>query len=98
MTEEMFRAVLETANVKSDKDGWATLPEGRLMTLYAAHNGVQLTVAKVEALRTAQGIVRARSSKGEVFLLNLDDLFAAALDGGADAAAGRKAGFLGAAR
>ena len=95
MTDEMFRAVLETAGAKNDKDGWSALPEGRLMTLYAAHQGVPLTIAKVEAVKVAQGVVQARSSKGDTFVVSLDDLFAAALDRGSEAAAGRKAGFLG---
>ena len=95
MTDEMFRAVLETAGAKTDKDGWSALPEGRLMTLYAAHDGVQLTVAKVEAMKTSARVVWARSNKGETNLVSLDDLFAAALDRGNEATAGRKAGFLG---
>ena len=95
MTEEMFRVVLETANAKSDKDGWTTLPEGRLMTLYVAHHGVQLTVAKVDAVRCSSGIVKARTSKGDTFLLALEDVFATALDAGTESAAARKAGFLG---
>lgn len=95
MTEEMFRVVLESSNAKTDKDGWSALPEGRLVTLYAAHNGVPLTIAKVEALRAAQGVVRARTSKGDTFLVHLDDLFAAATDAGSESPAGRKAGFLG---
>lgn len=95
MTEEMLKAVLETAQAKSDKDGWASLPEGRSLTLYAAHNGASLTVTKVEAIRVSHGILRARSAKGQTFLLALDDVFAAALDGGSETASGRKAGFLG---
>ena len=95
MTDEMFSAVLETAGAKNDKDGWSALPDGRLMTLYVSHNGVPLTISKVEALKTSKRIVWARSSKGETFLLSLDDLFATALDRGSEAAAGRKAGFLG---
>jgi hypothetical protein len=100
MTDEMLHAVLETAGAKLDKDGWSTLPEGRLMTLYAAHAGVSLTIAKVEAVKVgaatkAPRIAWARSSKGETFVLELDDLFAAAVDRGNDPQAGRKAGFLG---
>ncbi len=91
----MLRAVLDTGNAKTDKDGWFTLPEGRLMTLYVAHNGVQLTVAKVEALKNSGSIVRARSSKGETFLLSLEDIFAAAFDAGTESSAARKTGFLG---
>jgi hypothetical protein len=97
MTEEILRAALETAEAKTDKDGWAELPDGRTMTLYAAHEGVSLNVAKVEALKMTHGLVRARSVKGETFLLALKDVFAAALDGGAVGKSGqsRKAGFLG---
>ncbi len=95
MTDEMLHAVLETAGAKLDKEGWSALPEGRLMTLYAAHGGVPLTIAKVEAVKVSQRIAWARSSKGETYVVNLDDLFAAAMDRGHDPQAGRKAGFLG---
>lgn len=95
MTEEMFRAVLETAQAKTDKEGWATMPEGRSLTLYAAHNGVPLTVAKIDSLRVSQEIIRTRSVKGQTYVLALSDVFAAALDGGSDTPGGRKAGFLG---
>ena len=95
MTEELLHAVLETAGAKPDKDGWSTLPDGRLMTLYAAHAGVPLTIAKIEAVKTNQRIAWARSAKGEIYVVNLEDLFAAAMDRGHEAQAGRKAGFLG---
>ncbi len=95
MTDEMLHAVLETAGAKIDKDGWSALPEGRLMTLYAAHAGVPLTIAKIEAVKSSQRITWARNNKGESYVLNLDDLFAAALDRGHEPQAGRKAGFLG---
>jgi hypothetical protein len=95
MTEEMLRTVLETAQAKADKDGTTALPEGRHMTLYAAHAGVGLTVGKVERLRIAQGTVRARTAKGETFVFALEDVFAAAIEGGSEAAMSRKAGFLG---
>jgi hypothetical protein len=95
MTDEMLRAVLEAGGAKADKDGWSALPDGRLVTLYAAHDGVGLTVAKVEAVKLTGRILSARSVKGEVFLLSFEDLFAAALDRGNESPSGRKAGFLG---
>lgn len=95
MTEEMFRVVLETSNAKADKDGWSALPEGRQMTLYAAHNGVSLTVAKVEAVRSAGAFLKARTVKGDTFVLALEDVFATAFDAGTESPAARKAGFLG---
>lgn len=95
MTEEILRAALETAEATTDKEGWSELPEGRTMTLYAAHDGVSLNVSKIEALKMANGLLRARSLKGETFLLALKDVFAAALDGGGKPGQSRKAGFLG---
>jgi len=95
MTEDMLRAVLDTAQAKSEKDGGAALPEGRHLTFYAAHDGVSLSVSKIEHVRVSQGIVRARNGKGETFILALEDLFGAAVDGGTEALGARKAGFLG---
>jgi hypothetical protein len=95
MTEEMLRVVLETANAKVDQDDWSAMPEGRHLTLHAAHDGVGLTAGKLVAIRVVQGVVRARNLKGETFMIALADLFAATLDGGAESASGRKAGFFG---
>jgi hypothetical protein len=41
------------------------------------------------------GLLKARSTKGETFLLALKDVFAVAVDGGGKSGQGRKAGFLG---
>jgi hypothetical protein len=95
MTEEMLRAVLDTAHTKTDKDGFNVLPDGKPLTLYAAHNGVPLTVAKVESIKVSGAFMRAVTVKGETFVLALDDVFAAAVDGGSEASHSRKAGFLG---
>ncbi|MDI1433549.1 MULTISPECIES: hypothetical protein [Polyangium] len=95
MTEDMLRTVLDTASVTTDPEGWLRLPEGQLLTLYVAHDGVSLNIAKVESLRIAHGVIRARSIKGESFFVAREDLFAVSVDGGTKLAAGRKAGFLG---
>jgi len=95
MTEDMFRTVLDTIGAKTDEEGWMRLPEGQLMTLYAAHDGVALNIAKVETVRASHGILRARSSKGETFFVAREDLFAVSVDGGSQVTSGRKAGFLG---
>jgi hypothetical protein len=95
MTEEILKAALEAAEAKTDKDGWAELPEGRVLTLHAAHEGVLLNMTKIEAIKSVHGLLRARSIKGELFVLAMKDVFAVALDGGGKAGQGRKAGFLG---
>lgn len=95
MTDDMFRSLLDDIGAKRDDDGVLHLPEGKLVTLYAAHDGVSLTVAKVEGLRLSNGVIRARSVKGESFFIAREDLFAISVDGGTQVQAGRKAGFLG---
>ncbi|MEZ4298176.1 MAG: hypothetical protein R3B70_24705 [Polyangiaceae bacterium] len=90
----MLKTVLETAQTK-EEDGWQVLPSGRMLSLYAAHDGVSLTVQKIDAVKIAHGMLHARNHKGEVFLLALEDLFAAAFDAGSESKAVRKAGFLG---
>lgn len=95
MTDAMLKAVLETAQAKTEPSGVSTLPAGRTLTLYAAHGGVSLTVAKLDSLEVVDRVVRAKNAKNEVFLLALEDVFAAAVEGGGALAAGRKAGFLG---
>jgi hypothetical protein len=95
MTDDMFRSLLDDIGAKRDDDGVLHLPEGKLVTLYAAHDGVSLTVGKVEGLRVSNGIIRARSVKGESFFIAREDLFAISVDGGTQVQAGRKAGFLG---
>jgi hypothetical protein len=97
MTEEMLKAVLDAAHTKAEKDGTATMPEGRTLTLYAGHTGVSLPIAKVESVRVKSGVVSARTTKGETFVVALADVFAASIDGGGSGSSsgGRKAGFLG---
>jgi hypothetical protein len=92
MTQEHLAAILELISAKTDKDGWSIFGEGRGLTLYVAHEGVQLTVPRVEALMVKGGLMRARTAKGEVYLLALEDVFAAAAE--AAAVNVRKAGFV----
>ena len=94
MTEAMLKAIL-TASETSLKDGFAELPGGRTLTLYVAHDGVSMSVGKVASLRVNDEILEARSNKGELYVLNLSDVFAASVSGSQEAGKGRKAGFLG---
>jgi hypothetical protein len=92
MTEEHLSALLGAAEAKKDGEGWMRPPEGRNITLYVSSNGASMTVGKVEALRVAGQLLRARTVRGEEFVLALEDVFAGAVD--APATAGRKAGFV----
>jgi hypothetical protein len=91
MTDEHLAALLAAAEAKKDKEGWHRPPEGRPMTLYAAAGGALLTVTRVEAVRADKGLVQARTTKGETYVLALADLFAGAVE--AQQSTARKAGF-----
>jgi len=92
MTEEHLTALLAAADAKKDDQGWTTASDGRTWTLYVASGAATLTVNKVEAVRIERELLRARTSKGELFILSLRDLFAGAVD--APTSSNRKAGFV----
>jgi hypothetical protein len=91
MNQEQLSAILDLLSAKVDKEGWSTFPDGRGLTLYVAHGGVQLTVPRIEAVIAKQGLLRARTAKGETYLLALEDVFAASIEGTPQQA--RKPGF-----
>lgn len=94
MTGEYLQTILKNVQAKLDKEGFFTLPEGSTLTLYLAHGGVGLTVNRVESLRVEGNLVEARirSGKRETFMVELGDVFAAALDG-APGSPPKRAGF-----
>ena len=92
MTEEHLASLLSSAQAKKDGEGWHVAADGRHVTLYAAANGASLNVGRVEALRRDGALLQARTVKGEVFLLALEDVFAAAVEAAPTGA--RKAGFV----
>jgi hypothetical protein len=93
MTGEHLETILKNAGAKSEKDGYSGLPEGTSMTLYISHDGVSLTVSRVEGLKVDGELVYARTAKGERYAIGRTDLFAVAIDGAATGAPVRRAGF-----
>ena len=91
MTQEHLSAILDLISAKTEKDGWSVFPDGRGLTLYAAHDGVQLAVPRVEGIAVKGGLLRARTTKGELYVLTLEDVFAVAAE--ATPTQARKAGF-----
>jgi len=91
----MLQVVFDRAEAKRKKDGSIELPEGRTLTLHAAHDGVALAVSKISWLRIKDGVLEACDVQGEQFVLALEDVFATAISGGSRGKPGRKAGFLG---
>jgi hypothetical protein len=92
MTGDHLEAILKNAQAKSEKDGYSVLPDGATMTLYAGHDGVPLTVPRVDGVKLEGEIVYARTARRETFALSRVDLFAVALEGAVGQPA-RRAGF-----
>jgi hypothetical protein len=92
MVGDSLTAIFEKAQAKADKDGLLVLPEGTTATLYASHNGVGLTVSKVDAIRKEGDMIHARTAKKETYVVEIGDLFAVALEGNQGSPA-RRAGF-----
>ena len=95
MTKDMFDTILERAECVANDEGGSKLPEGRMLTLYLSRDGASLQVSRVIDLKLDSSVVEAVNNKGELFVVALDDLFAASVSGGSKLATGRKAGFLG---
>lgn len=94
MTGEHLDAILKVAGAKTEKDGWATLPDGNTMTLHIAHDGAAMNVPRIESVKQDGELIFARNPKKELFVLVRGDIFAVALEG--EATAGkvvRRAGF-----
>ena len=93
MSPEHLQALLAVAEAKKDEKGWSKVPNGRLITLYAASNGAGLTVSRIEAVRLEDGLLKLRTVRSEIFVLALVDVYGGAVEAPA-AAGGRKAGFV----
>jgi hypothetical protein len=73
--------------------GFRELPEKVRLTLYVARGGVGLTVPGIEAIARKGLSVHARTAKGELYVVQLEDVFAANVEGKIKSKTERKAGF-----
>jgi len=94
MTGEQLETILKAAHVgKAESDGYAPLPEGTTLSLYVAHDGGTLTIARVDGVRIDGELVYARTTKRETtYVVVRSDVFAASIDGAAGQPP-RRAGF-----
>ena len=92
MTLEHWAALIEASGAKKDDGGFLAPPEGKLLTLYVASGASTLSVQRIEAVRQEQGLVHARTKKGELFVLALQDVYAGAVE--ESQGSSRKAGFV----
>jgi hypothetical protein len=92
MTQEHWAALIEASGAKKDEQGFLAPPEGKLLTLYVSSSSATLSVQRIEAVRHEAGLVHARTKKGELFVLALEDIFAGAVE--ESQGSSRKAGFV----
>ena len=78
--------------MRGSEEGWSVLPEGRSLTLHVAKDGGNLTVSRVEAVTFEGTLLKGRTTNGEVFVLDANDVFAAAAVG--TGSKSKKAGFV----
>jgi hypothetical protein len=76
-----------------DDRGLRELPPKTTLTLYLAKNGVGLTVPAIEAIAVRGHQVHARTMKGDLYIVTLDEIFAANIEGRAQSKSKRTAGF-----
>lgn len=94
MSPETFAEILALCDAAPASDqGLRDLPPRTTITLYLSRGGVGLTVASVEALALKGLGVSARTTKGDLYLIDLADIFAANIEGKAQPKATRRAGF-----
>lgn len=93
MTLEHWAALIEASGAKKDDKGYLAPPEGKLLTLYVSSGSSTLSVQRIEAAREEKGLVHARTKKGEIFVLALQDVYAGAVEE-TQGSSQRKAGFV----
>jgi hypothetical protein len=91
MTSDDFQGILSLCEV-TRVDGWAQLPEGRLLTLHLASGGVGLTVSRITQLREVGTQIQVRTARDETYVFALADAFACGFEDSGSKA--RKAGFV----
>ncbi len=92
MSEELVRALLDTAAAETDQDGFFVPSEGRSLNLHFAHDGVSLVIGRIVAVRLTPPFMVARSSQGEETIVAIADCYAGSIEG--KKGPGRKAGFV----
>ena len=91
MTEEHLTALLTAAEAKKDERGFQRLAD-RTLTLYVVCGSASFSVSKVEALRVDRDLLHLRTTKGELYIIAMQDAYAGAIE--APSAGSRKAGFV----
>jgi len=91
MTSDQIASLLELTEPRKADGGWLELGQ-HLLTLHTAFNGAALSLSRIEGVRLAGPLVFARSARGEIHVVRLEDVFAGSVEPLKEK--GRKAGFV----
>lgn len=94
MSPEHLQDILQLCEASAaDERGFRELPQKTTLTLYLAKDSVGLTVANVEAVSLRGHHLQARTTKGDLYVLSIEDVFACNIEGRAQPHRARRAGF-----
>ena len=93
MTPEHIQDILKICEATEGEGGFRELPQKTTLTLYLSKGGVGLTVASIEAILLRGHTVQARTNKGDLYVVSLEDVFAANVEGRMKSKSERRAGF-----
>lgn len=94
MSPEDINEILKTCEAtNADERGFRELPQKTTINLYIAKNSVGLTVTGVEAMAVRGHHLQARTQKGDLYVVSIDDVFAVNIEGRAQSKSNRRAGF-----
>lgn len=93
MSPEQFNDLLTLCEASPADNGFRELPNKTTLSLYLAKNGVGSTVSQIEAINLKGSTIQARTTKGDLYVVFVEDVFGANIEGRMQAKAPRKAGF-----
>jgi hypothetical protein len=94
MSPENFAEILSLSGAsEANAEGVRELAARATLSLYLEHGGVGLTIAAVEAVTLRGHTLQARTQKGELYVCDLSDVFAASVDGRTESRAKHRPGF-----
>ncbi len=93
MSPEQINEILTMCEATAGEGGFRELPAKTTLSLYLARNGVGMTVGSIEGLAIKGLSIHARTTKGELYLFALEDVFVANVEGKAQSKTTRRAGF-----
>ena len=94
MSPDHLQEILQMCDAsKANEQGFREFPQKTTLTLYLAKDSVGLTVASIEAVAVRGHQAHARTTKGDLYVISLEDVFAANIEGAAKSKSERRAGF-----